>query len=195
MSFRDELLSHSPGARDAWVDRRFGIEELPDDGPSLPPLCVPYLPSPVDVILRMIEQADVRESDVFVDIGMGAGRTGALVQLLTGATVVGIEVQPELAQASRELAERLGIAERMSCVVGDASVAVGQIADGSVYYLYCPFGGERLERVLAELEVAAATRPIRVCCLDLPLPPLAWLTLVGAADRDLTVYGSAAGTR
>jgi hypothetical protein len=191
VSFRDELLAVSPGARDAWVDRRFGLDGgLPDDGPSLPAGGVPYLPSPVDAVLRMVAEADVRETDIFVDVGMGVGRTGALVQQLTGATVVGVEVQPELAVAADALAARLGIAARMMCVVGDASVAIRHIADGSVYYLYCPFGGERLTRLLAELEVVAARRPIRVCCLDLPLPPCPWLTLVGAPDADLTVYRS-----
>jgi predicted RNA methylase len=191
VSFRDELLAQSPGARDAWVDRRFGLEELPDDGPSLPPLCVPYLPSPVDVVLRMIEQADVRDSDVFIDVGMGVGRTGALVQLLTGATVVGVEVQPELAAEADSLARRLGL-DRMTCVVADAGARLADVADGTVYYLYCPFGGERLERVLADLEIVAARRAIRICCLDLPLPELAWLTLdaVRAGSGDLTVYRS-----
>ncbi|KAB2888357.1 MAG: hypothetical protein F9K40_20545, partial [Kofleriaceae bacterium] len=86
--FREELLAVAPAAREAWVDRRFGLDGhdgLPDDGPALPAGCVPYLPSSVDVILRMIAEADVREADVFVDLGMGIGRTAALVHLLTGA--------------------------------------------------------------------------------------------------------------
>lgn len=194
MTFRDELLAVPRGARDAWVDRRFGLEGpggLPDDGPSLPSGCVPYLPSPVDAILRMVEEADVRDSDVFVDVGCGVGRTAALVTLLTGATVVGLEVQPELARVADDLAVRLKLS-RMTCVVGDAGVGVSHIADGSVYYLYCPFGGERLTRVLDDLETVAVRRAIRVCCLDLPLPELAWLTVdaARAGDGDLVVYRS-----
>jgi SAM-dependent methyltransferase len=194
VTFRAELLAVPPGARDAWVDRRFGLEGpggLPDDGPSLPSGCVPYLPSPVDVVLRMVEEADVRDSDVFVDVGCGVGRTAALVQLLTGATVVGLEVQPELARVAEDLAVRLRLS-RMTVVVGDAAAGVSHLADGSVYYLYCPFGGERLTSVLLDLERVAARRAIRVCCVDLPLPACAWLTVDAARGEggDLVVYRS-----
>lgn len=190
-AFRDELLAVSPGARDVWVDRRFGIDGLPEDGPSLLPGCVPYLPSPVDVVLRMIESADVRESDVFVDIGMGIGRTAALVRLLTGASVIGLEIQPALAEAAHALFARLALPP-LTCVVGDAPALTEHLATGSVFFLYCPFGGQRLTQVLAALEVIASSRPIRICCVDLPLPPCAWLThdapLAGAGD--LLVYRS-----
>lgn len=194
MTFGEELLAVSPGARDEWVDRRFGLEELPDDGPSLPPACVPYLPSPVDVVLRTIAEADVRESDVFVDIGMGVGRTGALVQLLTGATVVGLEIQPELVAAARELAARLGL-ERMTCVEGDAPELASHLASGTVFFLYCPFGGERLERMVDALEAVAAVRPIRICCVDLPLPSRPWLTPAPLLAGDLTIYRATADPR
>lgn len=188
--FRADLLDVSPSARDVWVDRRFGIDGLPEDGPSLLPGCVPYLPSPVDVVLRMIAQADVRDSDVFVDIGMGIGRTAALVQLLTGASVIGLEIQPAMADAARTMFAHLEL-PRMTCVVGDAPALTEHLATGSVFFLYCPFGGERLTQVLAALEVVAATRPIRICCVDLPLPPSPWLTLDPPLAGDLAVYRSA----
>lgn len=189
MSFRDELLAVSPGARDAWVDRRFGLDGLPDDDPALPMGCVPYLPSPVDVVLRMVAAADVRDSDVFVDIGMGVGRAAALVHLLTGASVIGVEIQPVLACEACALFDRLG-ARRVTCVVGDAPALAEHFATGSVFFLYCPFGGDRLAKVLAALEAIAAVRPIRICCVDLPLPPCPWLTLDPPHAGDLAVYRS-----
>lgn len=188
--FRAELLSVSPGTRDSWVDRALGLAGLPDDI-ALPMGCVPYLPTPVDTVLRMLDQADVRESDVFVDIGMGVGRTAALVQLLTGAAVVGFEIQPALVREARALFDRLDLG-RIACFVGDAPALTAHLHTGSVFFLYCPFGGERLLTVLSALEIIAATRPIRVCCVDLPLPPCPWLThdapLTGAGD--LVVYRS-----
>jgi SAM-dependent methyltransferase len=190
-TFREELLAVSPGSRDAWVDRRFGLAGLPDDDPALPMGCVPYLPSPVDVVLRTVAAADVRESDVFVDIGMGAGRTAALVQLLTGAAVVGVEIQPALAEAAGALFARLEL-PHLRCVVGDAPALTEHFATGTVFFLYCPFGGERLTQVLTALEAIAATRPIRVCCVDLPLPPCPWLVHDAPPDGagDLVVYRS-----
>lgn len=187
--FRSALLCVPPGERDRWVDRVFGLGELPDDGPELPEGCVPYLPCSVDALLRVVEHAPVRASDVFVDIGSGLGRAAALVHLLTGAGSIGLEIQPRLVVASRDLAARL-LASRLSCVEGDAVKLTGYITIGSVFFLYCPFSGERLAKVLADLESIARTRTIRICCVDLPLPPCAWLTLEVSLGGDLAIYRS-----
>jgi hypothetical protein len=69
--FRAALLSVPPNARDAWLDLVLGLTELPVDGPELPRGCVPYVPCSVDVLLRMIGQAGLDASDVFVDRGVG----------------------------------------------------------------------------------------------------------------------------
>ncbi|AKJ03914.1 Hypothetical protein AA314_05540 [Archangium gephyra] len=131
----------------------------------------------------------MQASDVFVDVGSGVGRAAALVHLLTGASAIGIEIQPALVHASRDLATRLN-ALRFSPVQGDAAVLTGSITMGSVFFLYCPFSGERLEKVLDGLESIARTRPIRVCCVDLPLPPRPWLTCAEPPSGNLTVYRS-----
>ena len=187
--FRAELFRVPPADRDAWVDRVFGLVDLPEDDPDLPKGCVPYLPCCVDVLLRVVEHAPVRASDVFVDIGSGLGRAAAFVHLLTGAGSIGVEIQPRLAAASRELAARLSTS-RMTCIEGDAATLTRFITVGSVFFLYCPFSNQRLVQVLAGLEPIAQTRTIRVCCVDLPLPPCHWLTLEASLGGDLTIYRS-----
>ena len=188
-AFRSALSSVPPAQRDEWVDRVLGLRELPEDGPELPRGCVPYLPCPVDVLLRVVDHARVGASDVFVDIGSGLGRAAALVHLLTGAGSIGVEVQRRLVVASRDLAARLRIS-RMSCVEGDAAKLTGFIHIGSVFFLYCPFGGARLANVLADLQSIASTRTIRVCCVHVPLPPCDWLTPDVSDGGDLAIYRS-----
>jgi SAM-dependent methyltransferase len=188
-AFRTALLNVEPTERDAWLDRVLGLPDLPDDGPDLPRGCVPYFPCSVDALLRMVEQARVRSSDVFVDVGSGLGRAAAFVHLLTGAGVIGIEVQSGLVGAARDLATRL-VLSRVSCIEGDAVRLTGFIATGSVFFFYCPFSGDRLVKVLGDLEVIARTRMLRVCCLDLPLPPCPWLTLESPLAGDLAIYRS-----
>jgi SAM-dependent methyltransferase len=188
-ALRSALAGVDPRERDAWVDRALGLGPPPDDGPALPRGCVPYLPCPVDALLRVTEHAPVRASDVFVDVGAGAGRAAALVHLLTGASVVGLEIQPHLVTAARELAARLGL-PRASFVEGDAPGLTDALAAGSVFFLYCPFSGARLTRLLANLEAAARIRPIRVCCLDLPLPSCGWLEPAPSRWPDLAFYRS-----
>jgi SAM-dependent methyltransferase len=186
--FREALTSVPPAQRDPWLDLVFGLEEVLEDGPELPRGCVPYLPCPVDALLRAVDHAGVHSSDVFVDIGSGLGRAALLAHLLTGAASIGLEIQPALVRASRDLARRLGVS-RSSAVEGDAVGLAGHIAIGSVFFFYCPFSGDRLEKVLTDLEAIARTRPIRICCVDLPLPPRPWLTLVSCSG-DLVVYRS-----
>ena len=185
--FRAELTRIVPVTRDAWVDQVFGLGAPPADGPQLPIGCVPYLPCSVDVLLRLTEHAPVRASDPFVDIGAGVGRAAALMHLLTGAPALGVEVQPALVAAARELVARLHLSS-VSFIEADASQSTDAWSAGSVFLLYCPFSGDRLARLLGNLEPVARARPIRLCCVDLPLPPSPWLEQTPPPSVDLTIY-------
>jgi precorrin-6B methylase 2 len=190
VAFRAALTSVPPADRDAWVDMVLGLAEPPDDGPDLPRGGVPYLPCPVDIILRMVDQAQVRSTDVFVDIGSGLGRATALTHFLTGAGAIGLEIQANLVRQAGELSERLN-APRVSVVAGDAAQLTGLLTSGSVFFLYCPFGGQRLAKVLDDLASIAQTRQIRVCAVDLPLLQRPWLVPLSPPPGDLVVYRSA----
>ncbi len=185
--FREALTRVPPADRDAWVDLVLGLGEIPEDGPALPRDCVPYLPCSVDALLRLVDRAPVRASDVFVDVGSGVGRAAALVHLLTGASVIGLEIQPHLVVAARDLAARL-FPSRMACIEGDAAELAREITVGSVFFFYCPFSGARLAKVLADLEPIARAKTIRVCSVDLPLPCCGWLTLDPSPEKDLAIY-------
>lgn len=175
--------------RDAWVDAVLGTEEIADDGDELPLGCVPYLPCAVDTLLRLVAGAQIDDRDIVVDIGAGAGRAAALIHLLTGAQVVGIEIQRHLARASSELKVRLGLSQ-LSMLEGDVSDLVTAFSVGSVFFLYCPFGGERLNKLVDALEPIARARPIRIGCVDIVLPARPWLRALPLPTSDLTIYSS-----
>ena len=99
------------------------------------------------------------------------------------------EVLQKLVHAARDLATRL-LLSRISSVEGDAASLARSMTIGSVFFLYCPFSGDRLANVLTGLEPIARTRMIRVCCVDLPLPPCSWLALEPQLSRDLAIYRS-----
>jgi len=188
-TFRAALLGMPVGDRDAWVDLVLGIDDLPGDGPALPAGGVPYLPCSIDVLLRVVDETPIRPTDVFVDVGAGPGRAIALVHLLTGARAVGIEVQPQLVRAARGLAAGLGLS-RVRCIEGDAAAVAGVLVEGSVFFFFCPFSGARLAKVLDDLEPIARTRQLRICCVDLSLPPRPWLTREAGPDGALEIYRS-----
>lgn len=188
-AFRTALLSVSPADRDAWVDRVLGLDGIAEDGPQLPSGCAPYLPCSVDTLVAAVDEASIDHNDVFVDVGSGVGRAGLLVHLLTGATVVGVEIQSSLVSASRKCAESLNV-ERFSVVEGDASELAGSLVTGSVFFFYCPFGGDRLSKVIDNLEPIARTRPLRLCAVDLQLPARSWLVPLSSQRHDLVVWGT-----
>lgn len=192
VALRAALLDVAPLERDAWLDLAFGLGPLPDDGPDLPRGCVPYLACRVESLLRAIDLARIDASNTLVDIGSGAGRAAALIRLLTGASVVGVEVQRALVGASRDLVARLRL-DRISFVAAEVPPLPEAARTGSVFLLNCPFSGDRLVRLLAELEPVARTQPIRICCVDLPLPPCPWLVPL-AASGDVEIHRSLAIT-
>lgn len=183
------LLAVPPGERDAWLDCVLGLHELPSDGPALPRGCAPYLPCPIDQVLEAISHAPIRASDVFVDVGAGLGRPSLLVHLITGATALGLEVQPHLADQARSLITRLGLTS-VSILECDAAGPSLALAQGTVFFLYCPFSGARLATLLAALEHQARTRALRLCCVDLPLPACPWLRLESSPRAGLAIYRS-----
>jgi len=190
-TFRAVLAEIAPRDRDQLVDLLWGIDEIAPDDPELPRGCVPYLPCPVASVLAAIQQAGVTSEDVFVDVGSGAGRVVLVAHLETGASCIGLEIQPALAATAQGRADWLHL-NRVRFVGGDAARTIRSVTSGTVFFLYCPFSGERLRHFLAGLEDVARTRPIRVCCVDMPLLEAPWLIRLPPASSNIDVYRSTA---
>jgi SAM-dependent methyltransferase len=188
-SFRAALDQVEPRDRDTWFDLVWDSDELPEDDPRLPPGCVPYLPCGVATVLEAMRAAEVTGEDVFVDVGAGLGRVVALVHLLTGAGCIGLEIQPALVAAARARATSLDL-DRLRFIEGDAADRMRCVTAGTVFFLYCPFGGSRLQRLLGDLESLARTRPIRICCVGMAPLGGSWLSTIASDSADLTVYRS-----
>ncbi len=155
--------------REAWWNDVWGgdsrLDLLPEDG-DLPRGCAPYLPCSLDLIRLAVRSLDIGPEDVFIDVGSGLGRTTSLVQLLTGASVIGIEIQQHLAKRATHMSARFGHGRNVT-LRGDAAELLHYLPLGTVYFLYCPCGGERLGKILSEIEYYAERRRIRVACVDM----------------------------
>lgn len=171
--------------RDAWADELLAIEPPPPDAPDLPHGSVPYLPCSVDEIAAMVLEVPLRPDDDFVDLGSGLGRVAILAHLLSGARARGVEIQEHLVRSGRARCDELDLP--VSFVRADAA---GTELDGSVFFLYAPFNGEMLTRVLGRLEEVARRRPIVLCAVDLELPALPWLRRRKASRVALTLHDS-----
>lgn len=63
---------------------------------------VPFVPTPQDVVEKMLELAEVKKGDVVFDLGSGDGRIVVTAAKKYGARAVGFEIDPKLIKESRE---------------------------------------------------------------------------------------------
>jgi precorrin-6B methylase 2 len=94
----------------------------------------PYVPTPDDVVERMLALAEVTARDVVYDLGSGDGRIPIAAARLYGARGVGIEINPDRVEESRANARRAGVAHLVEFRAEDAMTA--DVSDATVVTLY-----------------------------------------------------------
>lgn len=98
-----------------------GADALPTDAPPLQSTSLaPYVPTPDDVVQRMLRLARVTPSDVVYDLGCGDGRIVIAAARAFGAHGVGVDIDPQrIAEAVAE-AELAGVSHLVTFRVEDA---------------------------------------------------------------------------
>jgi hypothetical protein len=186
-ALRELLISVPFDQRDAFTDELLGIEAPPPDRPDLPRGAVPYLPCGVAEILAMVAEAPVQPDDQLVDLGSGLGRVAILAHLLSGARARGVEIQEHLVHGARARCDALALSAVSFVHANAADIEL----DGSIFFLYAPFNGELLARVLRRLEAVAKRRPILLCAVGFELRGVPWLQARGnGSGASLTLYDS-----
>jgi SAM-dependent methyltransferase len=72
---------------------------------------VVWVPTPDELVQRMLEMAKVTPKDFVMDLGSGDGRT-VIAAAKRGARAMGIEYNPEMVELSRRNAEKAGVTDR-----------------------------------------------------------------------------------
>jgi SAM-dependent methyltransferase len=80
---------------------------------------VPFITSPDNVTLEMLRLADVGPRDHVIDLGSGDGRIVIMAARRFGASGLGVEISPQLVEASRKSAQDAGVADRVKFAVQD----------------------------------------------------------------------------
>ena len=158
----------SYGALDLLADGLFALNRAPAPTVALAPEMVPCEETPVLAILDLVDQLDFGPDDRFYDLGCGLGQVVMLVHLLSGVAACGIEIEPRFVGFARQQVRALGL-DGVSFMHGDVQEAA--LDDGTVFFLFTPFRGDLLRRVLARLHAVAQDHPIRVCTFG-PCTPI-----------------------
>ncbi|RLG89330.1 MAG: SAM-dependent methyltransferase [Thermoprotei archaeon] len=128
--------------------------------------------------------ANVREGDIFYDLGCGDGRV-VIEAAKRGAQAICIEINPTLIKRAKENVEREGVANRVKII--NASFFDVSIRDATVVYMYLLTSVNKALRPKLETELAPGTR---VISLDFEIPgwiPVRMVSLV-TATRIGTLY-------
>jgi ribosomal protein L11 methylase PrmA len=106
------LLAGTAGGRAAALR----TDAAPRQSPSL----APYVPTPDDVVQRMLRLARVTSSDVVYDLGCGDGRIVIAAARAFGARGVGVDIDPRRIAEAVAQAEQAGVSHLVTFRVEDA---------------------------------------------------------------------------
>ncbi len=175
-----------------------GVFAFPEPGPSQASTGhenVFYQPTPARHIFALIRQADLTSGDVLLDLGSGLGHVPLLVSASTGARAIGIEFEPAYVASARSCAQKLNL-DRVRFLLEDARDT--DLSAATVVYLYTPFTGSILRKVLdnlraeANLRTGSAPHPFRIATFGPCTPTVAqegWLTpATPPAEDQITVF-------
>jgi cyclopropane fatty-acyl-phospholipid synthase-like methyltransferase len=95
---------------------------------------IPFVPTPIEVVDRMLELAEVKKTDIIYDLGSGDGRIVIHAAKKYGTRGVGVEMDQTLVDKARKSAQAEGVSHLVEFRVEDALAA--DISPASVVTLY-----------------------------------------------------------
>jgi SAM-dependent methyltransferase len=94
---------------------------------------VVWVPTPPELVEKMLDMAKVTPSDLVMDLGSGDGRN-IVAAAKRGARAIGVEFNPDMVALSRRRAQEAGVADKATFVEGDMFTA--DISKASVMALF-----------------------------------------------------------
>jgi len=125
----------------------------------------PYVPTPQDVVEKMLDLAKVTSDDVVYDLGSGDGRIVITAAQKYGAHAVGIEINPDLYRQSSDRIKTLGLEDKAHIICEDFFDVSLHHATVVTLYLLTSFN----EKLRPKLELQLPTGA-RIVCHDFHIP-------------------------
>ena len=116
----------------------------------------PYVPTPYDVVNRMLELAEVTRDDIVYDLGCGDGRIVITAAERFGARGVGIDYDPERIAEANANAARRGVQDLVTFIQQDAMEA--DVSEATVVTLYLLSSSNRRLRPILTRQLKPGAR-------------------------------------
>src|SRR5918995_381324 len=95
---------------------------------------VPYVPTPPEVVERMLELAQVKKGDVLYDLGSGDGRIVVTAAKKYGVRAIGFEIDPERIKESQENIRKAGVGNLVE--IRQQDIRTVDLSQASVLTMY-----------------------------------------------------------
>lgn len=119
----------------AWLETGLGARtaQAQDAGYESKKI-VPFVPTPQEIVERMLEIAQVKKGDVVYDLGSGDGRIVITAAKKYGVKAVGFEIDPDLIKQSRESIKKAGLGHLAE--IRDQDILTADLSPASVVTMY-----------------------------------------------------------
>ena len=149
---------------DILQDEKLGIETgqfISKEDHSLHKDMSPSIPTPYPILRKVFDRLRLGPQDIFVDIGCGKGRAVFMAGAKNIKKAVGIELNGDIIAIAldnlRSIKTPLAAVE---FVRGDAASV--SLNEGTVFFMYNPFGYKTLSKVMNNIKASLADKPRRI---------------------------------
>lgn len=118
----------------------------------------PFVPSPIPLIQRMLQLAELKPGEVLFDLGAGDGRAVIMAAKTFGARAVGVELREDLAKKALSTIHDSGLADRVTIVSGDMFSV--NLTSADVVFLYLTTSANEKIRPKLENELKQGVRVV-----------------------------------
>ena len=148
----------------------------------------PFVPTPMVVVEKMLEMAQVDEDDIVYDLGCGDGRILIMAAKTYGARGVGIDLDPRRIMESQFGAEEAGVEKLVEFRMEDATKA--DFTEATVVTLYLLTESNRLLRPEFERQLSPGAY---VVSHNYPIPgweekEIEFVTIMDAVGEEHDIY-------
>ena len=133
------------------------LPKLPDVKPQ-PMRLAPSVPTPPNVVDRMLEAARLKAGETVYDLGSGDGRVLIAAAQKFGAKAVGVEISPDAVAASTKKIKDLKLDDKVRVIEGDLLTV--DLSGADVVTLYLLTKSNDLLRPLLEKQLKPGTRVV-----------------------------------